>query len=207
MVTWAHTISDWYLTGKGTTLRDTDGLWFDSQNSTCTGPDRHKWTYNQGPILSGMGWMSVLDNDDKYINFALVTLNGVVNAPGSTPLPQTDNGHPFFEVVNGVLAEWCDGAKTSTCDADQTYFKGAFMKHLQYFLDSVNATTRQQYAGFVGKQAAAVVSITTSAGDIGSVWYAPNQGGSILSYRTMTAGLDALNCGQKYGTPATCFPS
>lgn len=87
-----------------------------------------------------MGWMSQLDKDDKYITFALVTLDGVVNAPGSTPLPQADNGHPFLEVVNGKLAEWCDGATQTTCDADQQYFKVPMIKQLcTISTDSSNA--------------------------------------------------------------------
>ncbi|KAJ7760809.1 glycoside hydrolase family 76 protein, partial [Mycena olivaceomarginata] len=127
-------------------LRDTDGLWFDGQNAACTGPDRHKWTYNQGPVISALGWMSALTGDDKYITFALITLDGVVNTT--------------------VLAESCDGAASSTCDGDQQYFK-----HLQYFLDNVDDTVKQKYASFVGKQAAAVIARTTSDGDISNVWF------------------------------------
>lgn len=69
--------------------------------------------------------MSALTGDDKYITFALITLDGVVNTTGSTPLPQPNRpgDSPFLEVVNGVLAESCDGAASSTCDGDQQYFK------------------------------------------------------------------------------------
>ncbi|KAJ7824664.1 glycoside hydrolase family 76 protein, partial [Mycena olivaceomarginata] len=126
-------------------LRDKDGLWFDGQRPDCTGPDGHKWTYNQGPVLSALGWMTVLTGDIKYVNFGLTTLDGVV--------------------VDGILAELCDGRTSTTCNADQTYFK-----HLQYFLDSVDGATRQKYAAFVGNQAAAVVAITTSDGNIANVW-------------------------------------
>jgi hypothetical protein len=69
--------------------------------------------------------MSALTGDDKYITFALITLDGVVNTTGSTPLPQPNGpgDSPFLEVVNSVLAESCDGAASSTCDGDQQYFK------------------------------------------------------------------------------------
>ncbi|THG92977.1 hypothetical protein EW026_g8120 [Hermanssonia centrifuga] len=118
--------------------------------------------------------MATLTGDTSYIDFALTTLDGVVNSPGTPPLPQTDNGSNFPEIVNGNLAEWCDGASSSTCNNDQQYFKGAFMKHLQYFLDNVNNTVRDHYASFVGEQASAVIHYgTNSDGDIGSVWYAP----------------------------------
>ncbi|THG96061.1 hypothetical protein EW026_g5707 [Hermanssonia centrifuga] len=150
--TWANKAAAWYTTGKGQTLRDTDGLWFDGTNSSCNAPDHHKWTYNQGPILSALGAMANLTGDNSYIDFALTTLDGVVNSPGTPSLPQTENGNNFLEIVNGNLAEWCDGASSSTCNNDQQYFKGAFMKHLQYFLDNVNNTVRDHYAGFVGEQ-------------------------------------------------------
>jgi hypothetical protein len=69
--------------------------------------------------------MTVLTGDIKYVNFGLTTLDGVVNAAGSTPLPQNDGQgqSPFLEVVDGILAELCDGRTSTTCNADQTYFK------------------------------------------------------------------------------------
>ncbi|PSS16475.1 hypothetical protein PHLCEN_2v3250 [Hermanssonia centrifuga] len=120
---WADKAAAWYTTGKGQTLRDTDGLWFDGTNSSCNAPDHHKWTYNQGPILSALGAMANLTGDNSYIDFALTTLDGVVNSPGTPSLPQTENGNNFLEIVNGNLAEWCDGASSSTCNNDQQYFK------------------------------------------------------------------------------------
>jgi hypothetical protein len=80
----------------------------------------------------------------------------------------------------------------------QQYYKGAFMKHLQYFLDNANNTVRDKYAPFVGEQASAVIHFATrSDGQIGEVWFAPDTGGSTYNYKTLTAGLDALNCAQK----------
>ncbi|KAJ6550736.1 hypothetical protein B0H10DRAFT_1225129 [Mycena sp. CBHHK59/15] len=115
--------------------------------------------------------------DSSYIDFALKTLDGVVNALDPVPLPEPDQpgDSPFLEVVGGVLAELCDGATSSapsTCNGDQQYFKRSFMKHLQYFLDNVNDTVREKYVNFVGKQAAAVIARTNSNGDIGNMWYA-----------------------------------
>ncbi len=82
-----------------------------------------RWTYNQGPILSALGAMANLTGDNSYIDFALTTLDGVVDSPGTPSLPQTENGNNFLEIVNGNLAEWCDGASSSTCNNDQQYFK------------------------------------------------------------------------------------
>ncbi|KAJ7863575.1 glycoside hydrolase family 76 protein, partial [Mycena leptocephala] len=160
-------------------LRNADGLWFDGQSSDCTGPNGNLWTYNQGPILSGMGAMATLTGDQSYIDFALKTVDAVVNVgTGSGPLPQPADADKHMEVQ---------------------YFKGAFMKHLQYFLDNANNTVRDKYAAFVGEQASAVIHFATrSDGQIGEVWFAPDTGGSTYNYKTLTAGLDALNCAQKY---------
>ncbi|KAJ7793358.1 pectate lyase superfamily protein-domain-containing protein [Mycena olivaceomarginata] len=198
----AQLVADWYTKGKGTTLRDVGGLWFDSQSSDCTGPNHNVWTYNQGPILSGMGAMATLTGDQSYIDFALKTVDAVVNAGTvSGLLPQPTNVDKHLEVVDGNLAEGCDGADDSAhsnCDHDQQYYKGAFMKHLQYFLDNANNTVRDKYAPFVGEQASAVIHFATrSDGQIGEVWFAPDTGGSTYNYKTLTAGLDALNCAQK----------
>ncbi|KAJ7658896.1 pectate lyase superfamily protein-domain-containing protein [Mycena rosella] len=198
----AQQAADWYTNGAGTTLRNAAGLWLDGQNSTCTGPNRNLWTYNQGTILSGMGAMATLTGNQSYIEFALKTVDAVVNVgTASGPLPQPTGADKHMEVVGGILAEGCDGAAASApsiCDHDQQYFKGAFMKHLQYFLDNVNNTIRDKYAAFVGAQASAVIHFGTRAdGEIGEVWFAPDTGGSIYNYKTLTAGLDALNCAQK----------
>ncbi|KAJ7027073.1 glycoside hydrolase [Mycena alexandri] len=198
----AQQAADWYTKGAGTTLRNAAGLWVDGQNAACNGPNNNLWTYNQGTILSGMGAMATLTGDQSYIDFALKTLDAVVNVgTASGPLPQsTTDKH--LEVVGGILAEGCDGAAASApsiCDHDQQYFKGAFMKHLQYFLDNANNTVRDKYAAFVGAQASAVIHFGTRAdGEIGEVWFAPDAGGSTYNYKTLTAGLDALNCAQKY---------
>ncbi|KAJ6504337.1 glycoside hydrolase family 76 protein, partial [Mycena vitilis] len=158
-------------------LRNDAGLWYDGQSSDCTGPNGNLWTYNQGPILSGMGAMATLTGNQEYIDFALKTVDAVVNVgTASGSLPQPD-GDKHMEVQ---------------------YFKGAFMKHLQYFLDNANNTVRDKYAAFVGEQASAVIHFATGAdGQIGEVWYAPDSGGSTYNYKTLTAGLDALNCAQK----------
>ncbi|KAJ7480797.1 glycoside hydrolase family 76 protein, partial [Mycena latifolia] len=159
-------------------LRNADGLWFDGQSSDCTGPNGNLWTYNQGPILSGMGAMATLTGDQSYIDFALKTVDAVVNVgTASGSLPQPAKADKQMEVQ---------------------YFKGAFMKHLQYFLDNANNTVRDKYAPFVGEQASAVIhNATRSDGQIGEVWFAPDTGGSTYNYKTLTAGLDALNCAQK----------
>lgn len=68
------------------------------------------------------------------------------------------------------------------------------MKHVQYYLDYANDTAREEkYSAFLGTQAAAVMENAMNAtDDVGSVWYAPNQGGSIFSPQASEAGMEAL---------------
>lgn len=62
-----------------------------------------------------------------------------------------------------------------------------------------------KYAGFLQAQASGVVHFGTGAGfTVGSVWYAPNAGGSILSPKTEASGLAALNAAQKYAVGGAC---
>lgn len=73
-------------------------------------------------------------------------------------------------------------------------YKGIFLKHLQFFLDTANqASLKSKYAGFINAQASGVVHYATGSGfNVGSVWYAPDAGGSIHSPKTQTSGLAAL---------------
>lgn len=68
------------------------------------------------------------------------------------------------------------------------------MKHLQYYLDTANDALRTaKYAGFINAQASGVVHYGTGPGYIvGSVWYGPNQGGSVSSPQAQASGLEAL---------------
>jgi len=54
--------------------------------------------------------------------------------------------------------------------------QGIWTKHLQFYLDNANsAASVNKYRGFLGSQESAVYHYgTNSAGDIGSVWYAPD---------------------------------
>lgn len=65
---------------------------------------------------------------------------------------------------------------------------------LQYYLDAANDNARtSKYSGFLGSQYSAVVHYGTSgSGDIGNVWYAPSQGGSIFSPEASTSGLACI---------------
>ncbi|KAF8179269.1 hypothetical protein K438DRAFT_1977340 [Mycena galopus ATCC 62051] len=77
-----------------------------------------------------------------------------------------------------ILKESCDNAAAggTVCDADQQIFK---------------------YSPFLGSQSSAVFHYGTDAA--GSVWYAPNTGGSIFTPKTSASGLEAQIAAARYG--------
>lgn len=68
------------------------------------------------------------------------------------------------------------------------------MKHVAHFLDWANDTSiTAKYRDFLGSQYAAVYhNALDAANDVGSVWYAPNQGGSQWGSQSSASGLEAV---------------
>jgi hypothetical protein len=63
-----------------------------------------------------------------------------------------------------------------------------------------DATRTAKYSPFLGSQDSAVFHYGTDANDdIGSVWYAPNAGGSVFTPKTSASGLAAHVAAAKYG--------
>lgn len=63
-----------------------------------------------------------------------------------------------------------------------------------------DAARTAKYSSFLSSQSSAVFHFGTDAdNDIGSVWYAPNQGGSIFTPKTSGSGLAAHVADAKYG--------
>lgn len=68
------------------------------------------------------------------------------------------------------------------------------MKHVQYFLDSADdLSITNKYSDFLGSQYAAVYHNALNATyDVGSVWYARDQGGSLWGPQASASGLEAV---------------
>lgn len=68
------------------------------------------------------------------------------------------------------------------------------MKHVQYFLDWANdASITAKYSAFLGSQYTAVNRDAVNAtDDVGSVWYAANQGASEWGPQASASGLEAI---------------
>jgi len=185
-----NAVNTWnWLSNSG--MRNSAGLWNDGLTDSCTNNGQETWTYNQGVIASGLGALYSATGNSSLLTQAEITLDATV----------------VNKVQGDILRESCDDAASggSVCDADQQLFKGLWMKHVQYYLDSAADASRiAKYAGFLHAQSSAVYHYGTDADDdVGSVWYAPNQGGSVFTPKTSASGLAAHISNAKYGT---CTP-
>ncbi|KAL4268686.1 Meiotically Up-regulated protein [Pleurotus pulmonarius] len=182
----AKTVWQW-LRHSG--MRNHRGLFNDGLNFTsCHNNGQTTWTYNQGLVASGLGALSAATGDKTLLDEAEITLDATI----------------AHLTTNGILRETCDKDTNEgkNCDGDQQIFKGLWTKHLMYYLEFANEPHRvQKYSQFLSAQSAAIHHHATNitSGDIGSVWYTPNQAGSIFSYKTVTSGLAAHIAAAKYG--------
>ncbi|KAJ3570958.1 hypothetical protein NP233_g4060 [Leucocoprinus birnbaumii] len=179
-----------WLSASG--MRNSQGLWNDGlDSSTCRNNGQTTWTYNQGVIASGLANLYAATGNKTLLDQAEITLDATIAHLSS----------------NNILRESCDNAASggSVCNQDQQLFKvwtiGLWTKHVQYYLDWANDPARTaKYSGFLFSQASGVFHFGTNADDdIGSVWYAPNAGGSIFTPKTSASGLEAHICTAKYG--------
>ncbi|EIM86953.1 Six-hairpin glycosidase [Stereum hirsutum FP-91666 SS1] len=181
----ANNAWNWLLSSG---MRNSDGLWNDGLDlATCENNGQNTWTYNQGVLASGLGLLYKFTQDTTYLDQAEITLDATI-----THLSE-----------NGVLKESCDdpASGAGNCGSDGSLFKGLWVKHVQYYLDSANDATRTaKYSPFLGTTAAGVHNnALDSANDIGTVWYAPNEGGSVFSEVATSSGLNVLVAAAKYG--------
>jgi len=173
---------------KSSGMRNSAGLWNDGLDfNTCLNNGQTTWTYNQGVIASGLANLFAATGDSTLLDEAEITLDATIRNL----------------VTNNILRESCDNAVSggAVCNQDQQLFKGLWTKHLQYYLDMANSPARTaKYSSFLGSQTSAVFHFgTDAANDVGSVWYAPNQGGSIFTPKTSASGLEGHVAAAKYG--------
>ncbi|KAG0704535.1 glycoside hydrolase, partial [Suillus ampliporus] len=171
-----------WLSASG--MRGPNGLFNDGLAlKTCRNNEQTTWTYNQAVVASGLAALYAATNDTSLLDQAEVSLDATMNWTSSL----TDNG---------LLRESCDSAASGdkNCNRDQQIFKGIWTKHVQYYLDNANDTSRiAKYSDFLGSQYSGIVDhATNSDRDVGSVWYDTNQGGSQWSPEASASGLQAL---------------
>ncbi|KAK7001401.1 Six-hairpin glycosidase [Favolaschia claudopus] len=170
-------------------MRTSTGLFNDGLDfATCRNNNGTTWTYNQGVIASGLAALAVATGNHTLFHQAEITLDATIKR---------------LTAPNRVLKESCDDphANGTVCDIDQQTFKGIWTKHLQYYLTSAaNVVSAAKYGPFLGLQSEAVVRYATNASlDIGSVWYARDQGGSVYNVKSLPSGIAAHVAAAQYG--------
>ncbi|KAH9487463.1 hypothetical protein JR316_0001539 [Psilocybe cubensis] len=137
----------------------------------------------KGVIASGLAYLFAATGNSTLLDQAEITLDATMQ---------------HLTAGTNILKESCDDAQSGgpVCNQDQ----GVWTKHLQYYLDMAGPARVGKYSAFLGSQESAVFHFGTNANDdVGSVWYAPNQGGSIFTPKTSASGLAAHVAAAKYG--------
>lgn len=108
-----------------------DGLdTFVGHEDICRNNNQTAWTYNQGVILGGLGYLWELTADDGVLETAATIINAtlthLVHSSASTGSA-------------GVLKEPCEGGWMAyqECSQDAVQFKGVFIRYLGMLLDLV----------------------------------------------------------------------
>ncbi|KAJ8597481.1 glycoside hydrolase family 76 protein [Rhizopogon salebrosus TDB-379] len=175
-----------WLSASG--MRGSSGLFNDGlELATCQNNGQTTWTYNQAVVASGLGALYAATSNTSLLDQAEVSLDATMNSL----------------TYNGILRESCDLATAggATCDHDQQIFKGIWTKHVQYYLDNANDASRTtKYSDFLGSQYSSILhNAINPAHDVGSVWYAADEGGSQWSPEASASGLEAFISAGKYG--------
>ncbi|KAK7057208.1 mannan endo-1,6-alpha-mannosidase DFG5 [Favolaschia claudopus] len=173
---------------KNSGMRNSNGLWNDglTQDGSCRNNGQTTWTYNQGVIASGLSALYAVTRDASLLTEAEITLDATIRLMST----------------NNILRESCDNASgPGSCNQDQQIFKGIWTKSVQFYLDRANDASRNaKYSSYLGSQSSGVFHFGTNAdNDVGSVWYAPNAGGSVFTPKTSASGLEAHIAAAKYG--------
>ncbi|EIW77929.1 glycoside hydrolase family 76 protein [Coniophora puteana RWD-64-598 SS2] len=171
-------------------MRNSDGLFNDGlDSSTCANNGQTTWTYNQAVVASGLGALYAATGNSTLLDQAEISLDATMSSS---------------LVSNDILKESCDDADAggAQCNHDQQIFKGIWTKHVQFYLDYANDASRTaKYTDFLSSQYSAVIHYgMNSAHDVGSVWYAPDNGGSVWQPEASASGLEAVVSAAKYGS-------
>jgi predicted alpha-1,6-mannanase (GH76 family) len=142
------------------------------------------WTYNHGPILSGLVDLYMITGQRSYLQTAESIADALIDnwVVSSAPMGDpTESG-----TIDGVLMEFDDGAPTNI---DHRQFKGIFVRHLAY-LDS--KSRKGKYRAFLLRNARTALANTSSDGEVtfGASW---RTAFDMSDFIRQTSGVDLLN--------------
>ncbi|KAH8803369.1 glycoside hydrolase [Xylogone sp. PMI_703] len=163
---WAQNEWTWFSTSGMINSNYTinDGL-----TTACTNNGQTEWSYNQGVILGGLAEMYRADNNQSYLDEAAKIAQAAINLLADEQL---------------VIHESCE---PDDCNADQTQFKGIFIRNL-LLLQSV--APNDLYVQVIDANAASIwASDRNSANQFGVDWSELVTG---VTASTHSSAMDAL---------------
>ncbi|KAL1725883.1 glycoside hydrolase family 76 protein [Schizophyllum commune] len=178
-------LKDLYAWFKDSKLLGDKGLYNDglTKDGSCANNGENPWTYNQGVVLVGLGYLYKNDNQDQaYIDAAYKLVDAVI-----------DN-----LTTDGGLRENCETTSQNLCNADQTSFKGIFTYYLAWFLEITGKDNGTKYSDFIKAQADAVLKNAAQDGDkYTNLWYGADEGAAKHSSQSQGSALGALLAASK----------
>lgn len=162
---------------KSTPMRGSNGLFNDGLNAQCQNNGQTQWTYNQGVVLVGLGYLYKHTNDESAVTAAFSILDAVI-----------DN-----MTVNGGLREVCETPEQNNCNADQQTFKGILAYYAAWFLQITGRDNNGKYANFLLQQGDSILNNAVGpAGWYSNLWSGANNGGAVWTASSQASALGGL---------------
>ncbi|KAK0194601.1 glycoside hydrolase family 76 protein [Armillaria mellea] len=160
-------------------MRGANGLFNDglSDDGKCENTGDTQWTYNQGVILVGLGYLYEYSRDEKFLRDTFTIMDAIIT----------------HLTVNEGLRESCESLTQTSCNADQATFKGIIMYYMAWFLELTGEESRSKYKNFVKLQADKVLENASGPeGWYSNLWYGKDQDGAQFTASSQAAALGAL---------------
>ncbi|KAK0216748.1 glycoside hydrolase family 76 protein [Armillaria nabsnona] len=154
---------EWFNTSA---MRGSNGLYNDglSKDGRCANNGQTQWTYNQGVVLVGLGFLYKYTHDESTISTAWSIMDAIL----------------ADLVDNGALRESCDSTTSTTCNNDQVSFKGILIEYMAWFLSITGRDNGTKYSDFIKLQADKVLQNAVGpAGWYSNLWYGANADGAV----------------------------
>ena len=177
---WALQEWNWF---RGSGLINSSGLINDGLNSSCQNNGGTTWTYNQGVILGGLASMYQITHDRSFLDQGEIIADAALR---------------HLTNAQGILIEPCE-TTSSSCNADQTQFKGIFARNLYaFYLES----RRPAYRDFILRNASSIwATDRNTASQFGLRWAGPFD---TADASRQSSAQDALNAAVGlFGPPQT----
>ncbi|KAK7052834.1 hypothetical protein VNI00_004153 [Paramarasmius palmivorus] len=162
---------------KQSGLRGSDGLFNDGLTEDCKNNGQTTWTYNQGVVLVGLGFLSKHAQDDSAVTDAFSIMDAAISKLTS----------------DGALREPCESPDQMKCNEDQSTFKGILTYYMSWFLRISGKDDNGKYAKFVKTQADKVLANAQgSQGVFDNYWPVKDAPAAVSNAATQGAALGAL---------------